>query len=93
MAAESALRLELANGSRIVLLPGNEKNVCCFSGVALLVIDEAGRLPDALNYAVRPILCRHCGEDLPDDCPEGVTSCRGYCDWKARRAGEHSTCG
>jgi hypothetical protein len=56
VAAESALRLELANGSRVVSLPGDEKNVRCFSGVAMLVIDEAARVPDALYYAVRPML-------------------------------------
>jgi hypothetical protein len=38
--AESALRLELANGSRVVSLPGDEKNIRGYSGVALLVIDE-----------------------------------------------------
>jgi hypothetical protein len=56
VSAESALRLELANGSRVVSLPGDEKNVRCFSGVAMLVIDEAARVPDALYYAVRPML-------------------------------------
>jgi hypothetical protein len=29
--------------------------------------------------------CRHCGEELPADCPAGVTSCRGYLDGRARR--------
>jgi hypothetical protein len=56
VSAESALRMEFANGSRVVSLPGDEKNVRCFSGVALLVLDEAARVPDALYYAVRPIL-------------------------------------
>jgi hypothetical protein len=56
VSAESALRLELANGSRVVSLPGDEKNVRCFSGVALLVIDEAARVPDELYCAVRPML-------------------------------------
>jgi hypothetical protein len=54
--AESALRLELANGSRVVSLPGDEKNIRGFSGVALLVIDEAARVADSLYYAVRPML-------------------------------------
>lgn len=49
-------RLELANGSRILSLPGTEKTVRCFSGVALLVIDEAARVDDALYFAVRPML-------------------------------------
>jgi hypothetical protein len=54
--AESALRIELANGSRIVSLPGDEATVRGFSGVALLLIDEAARVADALYYAVRPML-------------------------------------
>jgi hypothetical protein len=54
--AESALRLEFANGSRVVALPGTEGTVRGFSGVALLVIDEAARVPDPLYRAVRPML-------------------------------------
>jgi hypothetical protein len=54
--AESALRLELANGSRVLSLPGTEGTVRGFSGVAMLIIDEAARVDDALYYAVRPML-------------------------------------
>jgi hypothetical protein len=54
--SESALQMELANGSRVVSLPGDEANVRCFSGVALLIIDEAARVSDALYYSVRPML-------------------------------------
>ena len=46
----------LANGSRIVSLPGDEKNIRGFSGVSLLIVDEASRVDDALYYAVRPML-------------------------------------
>jgi hypothetical protein len=53
---ESALTLTLANGSRIVSLPGEEGNIRGYSSVALLVIDEAARVPDALYHAVRPML-------------------------------------
>lgn len=53
---ESALRLELVNGSRIVSLPGKEETVRGFSGVSLLVVDEAARVPDELYFAVRPML-------------------------------------
>ena len=53
---ESALRLELSNGSRIVSLPGKEDTVRGFSGAKLLVIDEASRVADSLYYAVRPML-------------------------------------
>lgn len=54
--AESALRLELANGSRIVSLPGKEQTIRGFSGVNLLVVDEAARVSDELYTAVRPML-------------------------------------
>lgn len=54
--AESALRLELNNGSRIVSLPGKEHSVRGYSGVRLLVIDEAARVPDELYFSVRPML-------------------------------------
>lgn len=53
---ESALRLELANGSRIVALPGTEKTTRGFSAVRLLIVDEASRVADALYEAVRPML-------------------------------------
>jgi LAGLIDADG-like domain len=53
---ETALQLELANGSRVLSLPGTEGTVRGFSRVALLVIDEAARVSDPLYYAVRPML-------------------------------------
>ena len=49
-------RLELATHSRIVCLPGKEETVRSFSGVDLLVIDEAARVPEDLYRAVRPML-------------------------------------
>lgn len=53
---ESALRTEYANGSRIVCLPGKEATIRGFSGVSLLVVDEAARVPDALYASIRPML-------------------------------------
>ena len=53
---QSALQLELVNGSRIVALPAGEETVRGFSGVDLLIIDEAARVPDELYYSVRPML-------------------------------------
>lgn len=49
-------QLELANGSRLVALPGREATIRSFSGVNLLIIDEAARVPDALYRSVRPML-------------------------------------
>lgn len=54
--AESVTRVELANGSRVVGLPGSERTVRGFSAVDLLVLDEAARIEDALYHAVRPML-------------------------------------
>jgi hypothetical protein len=53
---ESALRLEFGNGSRIVCLPGKEATIRGFSGVSLLVVDEAARVADVLYNAIRPML-------------------------------------
>src|SRR5271169_635478 len=56
VAEESALRLELKNGSRIMALPGTEETVRGFSGVRLLVVDEAARVNDPLYFSIRPML-------------------------------------
>ncbi len=53
---ENRLTLELANGSRIVSLPGREQTIRGFSGVSLLLVDEASRVDDRLYQAVRPML-------------------------------------
>ncbi|MDP8947381.1 MAG: terminase family protein, partial [Actinomycetota bacterium] len=50
------LGIELANGSRIEALPGTEKTVRGFSGVDLLIVDEASRVDEGLYYAIRPML-------------------------------------
>ena len=54
--AESKLTLELDNGSRIVSLPGKEATIRGFSGVTLLVVDEASRVPDDLYMSIRPMI-------------------------------------
>ncbi len=53
---ENETQLELANGSRIIALPGREDTIRSFQGVNLLIIDEAARVPDDLYYSVRPML-------------------------------------
>lgn len=53
---EHVMGLELVNGSRILALPGNELTVRGISGVTLLLVDEAARVPDDLYRAVRPML-------------------------------------
>jgi hypothetical protein len=53
---QTQLRLELANGSRVLCLPGREGTIRSFGGVNLLVLDEAARIPDDLYRSVRPML-------------------------------------
>jgi hypothetical protein len=48
--------MQLANGSRIISLPGDEETIRGYSGVRLLVVDEAARVPDDLYRSVRPML-------------------------------------
>jgi tRNA(Met) C34 N-acetyltransferase TmcA len=50
------LGMNLASGSRIEALPGTEKTIRGFSGVDLLIVDEAARVADELYYTVRPML-------------------------------------
>jgi hypothetical protein len=45
--AESALRLELGNGSRVIALPGSERSVRGYTA-HLVVMDESGEVPDVL---------------------------------------------
>ena len=70
--AESALRLELANGSRIVSLPGKEHTVRGFSGVRLLAIDEAARVSNDLYLSIRPMLAVSGGRLIALSTPYGT---------------------
>jgi hypothetical protein len=73
--AETALTLELDNGSRIVALPGNETTVRSYSGMALLLVDEAARCPDPLYFSVRPMLAVSGGRLITMSTPFGT---RGF---------------
>jgi hypothetical protein len=87
---ESALRMEFASGSRIVCLPANEATIRGFSGVALLVIDEASRVPDELYQAVRPMLAVSGGRIVLLSTPFGA---RGFFhhEWTEGGAEWHRT--
>lgn len=52
----TALSLTLGNGSRIVSLPDSEGTIRGYSGVNLLIADEAARISQDLYMAVRPML-------------------------------------
>jgi len=55
-ARELAFSLELANGSRIVALPGDPATVRCFSGVRMVIVDEAAQCLDGIFTATLPML-------------------------------------
>jgi hypothetical protein len=80
--------LELENGSRIVTLPCREETIRGYSGVNLLIIDEAARVPDDLYRAARPMLAVSQGRMVCLSTPYGKQGffwdawARGGDDWK-----------
>jgi Terminase large subunit, T4likevirus-type, N-terminal len=68
---ESLTRLSLANGSRIISLPGSEKTTRGYSGVTLAVLDEGSRVPDELLAAIRPMLATTDGRFIALSTPAG----------------------
>ncbi len=85
LASESALELEFTNGSRIVALPGKEATIRGFSGVSLLIVDEASRVPDELYQAVRPMLAVSGGDIILLSTPFGK---RGFFHHEWTEGGE-----
>lgn len=53
---DQARTLTLANGSRIVSLPGEPENLRGFSAPRLILVDEASRVSDAMQAAISPML-------------------------------------
>lgn len=88
---ESALKLELANDSRVQVLPGREATVRGFSGVTLLIVDEAARVPDELYQSIRPMLAVSQGSIILLSTPFGSRGffwqewVEGGPDWKRVR--------
>jgi phage terminase large subunit-like protein len=81
------LSMALENGSRIVTLPGDEKTIRGFSGVSLLLVDEAARVNDGLYFAIRPMLAVSGGTLMMLSTPYGK---RGvfYEAWTGEDVGE-----
>lgn len=75
----SVQRIELANGARILALSSSEQSVRGYSGVSLLIIDEAARVPDELYYALTPMLAISQGDLYALSTPFGA---RGWF-WQA----------
>lgn len=53
---DNRLSATFINNSRIVSLPSREHTIRGFSGAALIIEDEAARVPDELYIAIRPML-------------------------------------
>lgn len=81
--SETTLKLELANGSRVLSLPASEATVRGYSAVSLLIVDEAARVPLDLIAAVRPMLAVTNGRLITLSTPFGS---RGwwYDAWRSR---------
>jgi hypothetical protein len=71
VSTESTLRAELANGSRIIALPGTERTIRGYAAADLVVIDEAARVEDELIAAVRPMLATSNGRLIALTTPAG----------------------
>lgn len=69
--AETKLELELRNGSRIVALPGNGDTIRGYSGVDLMLIDEASRVEEKDYHTVRPMLAVSGGRLIALSTPKG----------------------
>jgi hypothetical protein len=69
--AESALRVEFENKSRIISLPGEEENIRGYANVSLLILDEASRVSDDLYRSVRPMLATSRGRLIALSTPYG----------------------
>lgn len=82
---DNRLSLTIANGSRIVSLPSSEATVRGFSGVSLIVEDEAAWVPDELHVAVRPMLAVSGGRLVLMSTPNGK---RGhfFIEWSSRES-------
>jgi hypothetical protein len=69
--AENMTTLELENGSRIVSLPGGDSTIRGYSGVTLLLIDEASRVDDDTWTAVAPMVAVSGGRIIAMSTPFG----------------------
>jgi hypothetical protein len=71
LVAESALRAEYSNGSRVIALPGSERTVRGYAGAKLILLDEASRCPDELMAALRPMMATVDGSLIALTTPAG----------------------
>jgi len=73
LAEDTKLSIQLANGSRIIALPGQEDNLRGYSAPSLIIEDEASRVSDDLYTAIRPMLATNQGRLILLSTPNGKT--------------------
>jgi hypothetical protein len=68
---DNKVSLLLPNGSRMVGLPCSEDKIRGFSGVSLLLVDEAAKVPDELYLTARPMIAVSHGDIWMLSTPKG----------------------
>jgi len=68
---DNKLSMTLANGSRIVSLPSDQSTVRGFSGVTMILEDEAAHVKDEFYYAILPMLIINNGVFIAMTTPYG----------------------
>lgn len=78
---DNKLSCEFDHGSRVVSLPASDGKIRGFSGVSLIIEDEASRVDDQLYFALRPMLAVSGGQLILMSTPYGK---RGhfYMEWE-----------
>lgn len=72
---DSAVAIELLNGSEVLALPGSEETIRGIEAVDLLIFDEAALVPDDLFAAVHPMLATTDGQCV------AMSTARGKRGW------------
>ena len=70
--SDNITSIEFGHGSRVVALPANEK-VRGFSAPAMVIIDEAGYVPDEVFVAIDPMMTVSQGQMILASTPHGTS--------------------
>ena len=85
---DNKLGLTFANGSRVISLPGDQATVRGYSGVTMILEDEAAQVPDDFYQAILPMLIINNGTFVAMSTPYGKRGhffsewTHGDSDWK-----------
>jgi hypothetical protein len=71
IARELVSEIRLENDSRIIALPNNHETIRGYSDCALLVLDEASRIPHSIIIATQPMILASRGDIIMLSTPAG----------------------